>query len=228
MVLIGLILFVSGCATTYRVRTNSFVDKTDPSSQIRPGSTFTVLTNPSAPNPIFEDEMKRKIEASLADQGYKIGPEDQADYLLTFQYDISAHSETDSYPDYRTGPAIAQRVFVSGGNRSYTVISPGLSYTTYSVRTRTVYTAKLFVKVLDGHAQSGQKEKTVWVGESMNESTNPDLRDSIDYLLVGTFRVFGKDTGKSREVVIDEKDPAVQRFSRVGTPPVYSSPKASS
>lgn len=217
---IAAVCLAAGCATTYRVRTNGYLDHGAVS--IPAGTTFAVLTNPSAPNPIFDEDVRMKIERRLAAQGYKIVPSEEAAYFLIYQYDISSRTETETYPDFRTGPAVAQRVYVSGSNKTYTIVSPSFTYATYSSRTRTVHVSRLFLKVLTGDGVRDQKEKAIWVGETVNESGMADLRESIDYLLAASFKYFGQDTGRSREVLLKPEDVA-----QPAAAPVSKAPKTS-
>ena len=105
-----------------------------------------------------------------------------------------------------TRPDTVHKVYVSGSNTYYNVISPGYTDVTYISETYTVYTARLFMKVLDANSLKSRNEKTVWVGDTINESQNPDLRESIDYLLIATFNFFGKDTGRNQEIELFSND----------------------
>ncbi len=207
--LVSAAAFLASCATNYNVLTNAYLDKTVSNLQIPAGASFIVLSNQSSPNPIFDNEVKMKIENLLSKKGYKLASEGSADYFITFNYDISGRSETETRPDFVQHHDIVRRVFVSGSNTYYDVVSPGYTSVTYASETYTVYTARLFVKVLDPNSLKNHNEKVVWVGDTINESQNPDLRESIDYLLVATFKFFGKDTGKNQEVMLSSNDKEV-------------------
>ncbi len=201
---------LSGCATNYYVLTNTYLDKTNYTTQMAKGSSFAVLTNQNAPNPIFDNEIRLKIEHLLSSNGYRVESGDKSDYFITFNYGISGRAKTEMWPNYVRGHDVVQRVYVSGSNTYYTVVSPGYEYVTYVPETYTVYTAKIFLKALEAdNLRKNKKEKVVWVGDTMNESANPNLRESIDYLLVATFKYFGKDTGKNQEVVLSPNDKEV-------------------
>ena len=206
-------LLLNGCATSYYVQTNAYLDRSFQNSQLPAGAAFTVLSNQNAPNPIFDNEVKTKIETLLLSKGYRLASEGQSQYFITFNYDVSGKTKTETRPDFVTRPELTHRVYVSGSNTYYDLISPGYSYVTYISETFTVYNARVFVKVLDAASlKKNDQERVAWVGDTINESQNPDLRESIDYLLVATFKFFGQDTGKNKEVVLSQDDKEVARL----------------
>lgn len=215
-----LALFISGCAANYAVVTNTYLDRTAPNPGIPAGASFAVLTNKNAPNPLFDNEVKSKIQNLLLGRGYRLVPEDQAQFFATYTYDISGKTAATTRPDIVSGPGIVQHVYVNGSNQAYTIVSPSFSYVTYVTDYYNVYTARLFFKVLDAKAmrESGA-QKVVWVGDTINESTNPDLRESIDYLLVATFKFFGTDTGRNREISLSADDKEVSNLRASILPP---------
>lgn len=211
-VLAAALLVLNGCATRYSVLTNAYLDR---SSSIPRGAKFAVLPNQNPPNVLFDAEVKRKTEKMIAQQGFDIVPPDQAAYFLSYTYDIAGAPKTMSWPQINNGPEVVRRIYVTGANRYYTVVTPGYSYITHVTETSTVYTARLLLKVFEAPAfRENGTEKTVWVGDAMNESENPDLRESADYLIVGIFRYFGQDTVKGRSVVLDASDKNVSLISR--------------
>lgn len=201
---------IPGCATTYQITTNAYLDKSTSNFSIPSNASLAVLPNFNVPNAIFDNEVKSKIENLLTKKGYRIVPFDQSDYAVKFSYDIIGKQKTIARSQYVTGPPIIEKVYVSGTNSYVTTVSRGYDYLTYVPETYTVYLARLFIKVLDsGNLKSFKEDKVVWVGDTANESMDPDLRLSIDYLLVGTLKFFGQDTGKNQEVTLPQDDAEV-------------------
>lgn len=201
---------LAGCATTYEVTTNAYLDKSLANLQIPTNASLAVLPNSNVPNTIFDNEVKTKIEALLVKKGYRVVPFDQSNYAVKFSYDITGKQKTTTRSQVVTGPPIIQKVYVSSTQSYVTTVMQGYDYLTYVPETYTVYLARLFIKVLDAkNLKEFKEDKVIWVGDTMNESMDPDLRRSIDYLLVGTFKFFGQDTGKNQEINLPQDDPEV-------------------
>jgi hypothetical protein len=203
-----ILLALTGCAANYRVVTNTYLDQS--TGLWPPNASFAVVTNPSVPNPIFDREVKAKIEKLLRAKGYKVTSLAEADYQILFSYDISGRTETVSRHEYVTGPPIIQRFQVTGSNTYQTAVTAGYSYLTVVPETYTVYSSRFFIRVLDAKAlQETKEEKVLWVGDTINESDTSDLRLLIDYLLVATFQYFGQNTGRNVEVTVPKNSPEV-------------------
>ena len=65
--MVAFVVLLSGCAT-YHIRTTGFLNKESSYAQLSEGSSFAVLVNQNAENPIFDKEVKSKIENKLAAQ----------------------------------------------------------------------------------------------------------------------------------------------------------------
>jgi hypothetical protein len=207
LLLAAIALLVSGCALN--VRTTGFLDPAAGADAPPPGASFAVLENAEAPNPIFDREVRGKIEILLARHGYKVAAQDRADYLLTFSYDMSAGLRIGTMTSY--GPPQTKIVAVSDGRggRTFRAITVPGAVTTTPTMTET-FTRRLTLKTVDaGSLRAGRPERVVWIGDTLSTETSSDLRYDIDYLLAAAFAWFGRDTGKQATVPIHGDNPDV-------------------
>lgn len=206
------IIFLAGCATAYHVKVNGYLDS--PAAQtISSGVSFAVLLDKNAKNPIFEKEIKAKIENLLMKKGYRIASSERADFLLDFVYAMSAgRTVTEVVPVYHSGDVSTVRIFSrSGKERVAYIDNPG--YTTYVPQKYTVYTASLNMGVFNAKAyRNSQERKEVWIGEASNTSENPDTRLAINYLLLGVFSHFAENTHATVVENIPQNDPRLKEL----------------
>jgi hypothetical protein len=205
-----LCLLLSGCATYYHVRVNGYLDTAKSQTPIPAAATFFVLENKNARNPIFESQIKSRIEKLLQQKGYRLNPKETADFYLSFIYVMgSGRTVTDVRPQYSPGETEAIRTYDSKGEvRTAIVTFPG--YTTYVPYQYTVYTAVLTLEVIDGAlVRNSKEEEKIWIGESSTTVQNPDQREIVNYLLVAAFDHFGENTQKSIAAKLKENDPKV-------------------
>jgi hypothetical protein len=200
-------ILLSGCATTHAVVTNAYL-KTDASAKlpIAQSSTFTVQGNTDAPNPLFDEEVRKKIECILVQKGYRLASGTDSDFTVRYNYDVSARTETTSQSQWTTVPTV-QTYYVKGS--AYSSILQSQAYATYIPETHTIYLSRLFVKVYQTASSGPSAEQVVWVGDTFYENDDPDLRTVIDYLIVATFAYFNQNTGKNVTVALPEKSPDV-------------------
>lgn len=209
------LIFLSGCATYYPVRINDYLSTTQARSPFLPGATFFVMENRNDVNPILEAENKSKIERMLIGLGYGIASYDQADLFLDFSYSMSpGMNTTEIRPIYNPGGTETIQTYRSSGRTSTSIVTlPG--YTTYAPYRVTVYTSSLILNVLDaGELRNRNAKKIIWIGENSLTSENPDLRDTINYLLVAAFERFGQSTERSIITNISENDPRIKKLIR--------------
>ena len=76
--MVAFVVLLSGCAT-YHIRTTGFLNKESSYAQLSEGSSFAVLVNQNAENPIFDKEVKSKIEYLLEKNGYVVADANKAD-----------------------------------------------------------------------------------------------------------------------------------------------------
>lgn len=201
--LAALALAVTGCApSAYLVNVNGYTDLTAP-TWIPAGSSFFVIENREAKNPLLEKEIKEKANKLLEKYGYCLAPFQQADYYLFFSYGIGGEQTTTvAMPDY-----YPFGLGFGTGYRSYFFVSP---FVGYYPQTETIYDRWLLINVVDGKYYREKGEwRTLWVGEARSSGTSADLRTISNYLLLADFQQFGKNTGKAVPVEIDAQAPAV-------------------
>ncbi|HOU37195.1 MAG TPA: DUF4136 domain-containing protein [Candidatus Omnitrophota bacterium] len=202
---------MSGCASSYRVRVNGYLDTSLERAAISPQSSFCVIENRSASNPIFESQIRSKIEQLLARKGFAIKPCDSADFHMGFTYALGAgQAVTDVRREYtlgETGTVITHGP--DGEVHTSTVLMP--ARTTYVPYQYTEHTAMLTLEVTDAAGvRVGKEGKKVWIGESSMTVRDPDRRDIVNYLLAAVFDHFAENTPKSIIAVIPENAPRVE------------------
>ncbi len=188
-ILILSIIFLTGCAQSYVVGVNGFAEA---KSRIPPNASIYVAVEPNAANPIFENEIRAKIETLLKDRGYQVADRATSEYRLDFQLGIVPRQETYLEP--------VSPYFGFGYYHEYRGYVPHFE---------TVWAQWLRIKVYHG-------DTVVWVGEAVTTGNYPDERKTVDYLLVGAFEYFGQDTGGRKSLKIGAKDP---RITALGTYP---------
>jgi hypothetical protein len=197
MILFAISIFFAGCTSGYRVHVNGFAE----ADQIRQNSSVYVSVDPNSRNPIFDKEIKARIEKLLKWYEYVPAADlEQSDYRLTFEASMDSHHTSGFTPLYR--PYVG---FHGGYWRDY-----HFGYTTYVPYYDTYYDQRLGIKVYarDPNSTSAD-EKVIWVGEAMISTSGEDYRRTINYLLVGCFQYFGADTSRQRSLIVTEKDPRI-------------------
>ncbi len=191
-------LCIAGCTTGYRVHVNGFSER---GRQIRDNASVYVSEDPNAQNPIFDKEIKAKIEELLKWYDYvPASAIEQSDYRLAFQLGMDSHQSSGFAPLYHPYGG-----FYSGYSRGY-----HFGYTTYVPYYDTFYDQRLSMKVFARDPAAGSdEEKIVWVGEAMTSTSGDDIRRTIGYLLVGCFEYFGVDTTRQKSLVVTEDDPRI-------------------
>jgi hypothetical protein len=190
----------AGCTNGYRVYVNGYSEMKEPISQ---NAAFYVSEpDPNSRNPIFDSQIKSKIEVLLKLHGYSAVEDiNKADYLITFRIGAESHQHLDYEPFYHPYYFDYHGGYHSGYEFGYTTYIP--SYYTYYDRW---FTMKVLSAVKDDGSKNG---RVVWVGETRLSTGNDDLRKIIDYLLVGCFEYFGQDTSRQRSVIVTEDDPKI-------------------
>ena len=192
----------SGCAAR-EVLTDAYLSDSFGPAKIPGGASFAVLPNEKVPNPILDGRLRGDIEKLLKHAGYSVDSPDRAHYLVRYAYDMEGMAVS----NFRRLPPYSHAFHVHGTRYFDPHLAAGLGFGTYVEETSTRYIAKLRITVLIGkdYHEKGE-ENVIWVGQTYAESLNPDLREMLDDLLAATFRYFGQDTGKVREVTIHPGD----------------------
>lgn len=211
--LVVLAVFLSGCAAYYNVRVNGYLDKALIQPAIKPGASFYVLENKAPKNPFLEFEIKSKIEKALREKGYRLEPENKADFYLSYMYAISSGKHaSEIMPVYYPGDTGTIQTYDSGGKTTSSIVTfPG--YTAYVPHKMIVYTSSVSLKAIDANLfRNNKQEITVWIGEALSTCQNSDLRDMINFLLVACFEHFGENTFRGVVSHIYENDPRVKKY----------------
>jgi hypothetical protein len=65
------------------------------------------------------------------------------------------------------------------------------------------------MKLYTAKADITRDEGLVWLGEAMTGTEDPELREAINYLLVGCIEYLGKDTAEWVTMRIERDDPRI-------------------
>lgn len=200
-----------GCASGITVRTSGFLDQE--SQSFASGARIYVAVDPKSENPLLDAEIGRKIELLLKDRGYQVSPRSEAQLILRYVYGIDQGKVmTDMVPEFRPGDVTYEtgRYRTNGQEGTYSQYSTTAGYIAHVPVDKVVYLRNLTVKVFEVKDQD--EGHPVWIGESRSSGVSEDLRSMIDYLLIGTFRSFGKDTQRVKTTVISTNDSEVLRL----------------
>jgi hypothetical protein len=191
----------AGCTPTYTVHVNTFSQIQEPLSQTAP---IYVSTDPNSRNPILADIIAAKIRTLLEEHGYTAA-EKAADaaYVLTFRAGIDSTRVTDYMPVSQLFGGFYG--FHGGGFRGL-----GFDYTTYVPYIETVYAHWMDLRLLAQGPSAKNKTQPIWIGEAVVGRSDPEMRDSANYLLLGLFEYFGADTRRWLTLTIKENDPRIE------------------
>ena len=202
----------SGCATYYPVRFNGYVSKEEGLKPPVAGSSIYVKEEENPKNALFSAEVRSKISRILLAKGFQDGSADKADFLLEYSYGISPGIVSGVRPEIQPPEVGTVQSFTETGERRTAYITSP-SYTAYVPYRYTVYTSELTLQLLDARAMRGKnRREVVWLGETSTTGQNPDLRETINYLLVTSLDYIGKDTRKSVSRTLARDDPEVLRI----------------
>ena len=178
---ITVILILNACVPLfYDVKVNGF---TGGSPVIHNEKNIFVFKNEKAINPLIEDEIGEKIKVALKMKGYiPIEQWSDADYVLLFNYGIDQGNTYSSSYSY-------------GGTRLNTYTGQLEPTTNVGSSTETIYNRQLLLRLFE-IKEFSEESKPVWIGEVNSRGSSSDLREVIDYLIVGAFEHFGTNTGK--------------------------------
>jgi hypothetical protein len=202
LVLLSISICISGCTPVYTVHVNGFSKLDEP---VKEKVSIYVAVDPNSQNPIFDNEIKAKIEILLEEQGYApVTNVELSDYRLTFQAGLDSRKIAGYEPLYRP---------VIGFHDSYWG-DYHFGYTSYVPYVDTYYDHWLVLKVFIADPdESRQTEQVVWIGEAMVGTNVADLRHVVNYLLVAGFEYFGVDTKRQITLKITPDDPRIIRIT---------------
>jgi hypothetical protein len=191
-----------GCTTTYLVHVNGFSERGEP---IKENASIYVSLDPNSGNPIFDNEIKAKIEMLLKQHGYvPAANAEHSDYRLAFKVGLDSRRVTGYTPLYRPYFGFYDRYW---GDYHF-------GYYGYVPYVDTYYDQWLIIKVFAPEpGTASQTEKVIWIGEAMIGTDSADLRRIVDYLLIADFEYFGEDTKRQMVVKLSPDDPKIIRIS---------------
>jgi hypothetical protein len=189
---------------------NTYSDLAEPLSQAAP---IYIAADPNSANPILRRQIASKIRDLLEGTGYNPVKEVQAAaYVLTFEMGIDSQRIVDYTPIYDP----VGGYYYGGHGRSF---GWGLAHTTYVPYIDTLYTHWLKMRLYaatDTGRQAGANEASrpsddnlVWLGEASLGTGNPEVRETVNYLLAACIEYFGADTREWITVAIREDDPRI-------------------
>jgi hypothetical protein len=200
--LLTLPICAAGCTTTYMVHVNGFSEVNEP---IKENASIYVSVDPNSRNPIFDNEIKARIEMLLKQRGYvPVANDEHSNYRLTFKTGLDSHSVSGYMPLYRPYFGFYDRYW---GYYHF-------GYYGYVPYIDTYYDQWLVIKVFAPKPDvTPQTEQVIWIGEAAIATDDADLRQVVNYLLVAVFEYFGQDTGKRVVLRIAPDDPRVLEIS---------------
>jgi len=202
LILVTILICTAGCTSTFTVHVNGFSELDEPISD---KASIYVTVDPNSQNPIFDKEIKAKIEMLLKSHGYVPAPDvELADYRLAFHAGLDSHRVSGYTPLYRP--------YMGFHNRYWG--SYNLGYISYVPYFETFYNQWLVMKVFaTGRTAASKAGQVVWIGEAMTGTSDADLRRVVDYLLVAGFEYFGADTKRQMTLTIGPEDSRIIRIS---------------
>lgn len=194
-------LAASGCTSGYRVYVNGYAEQTE---AIERHATLYVAADPNSPNPIFEKQIKAGAETLLRDYGYTVAEaQGTADYRVTFQVGMKSETVMGYTPAYR--PHFGDR----GGYPDGLLFG----HSTYTPYMDTLYDQWLILRLFRAAPAGAETPNPVWVGEATMSTDRAELRETVNYLLIGCIEYLGVDTERKVAVTIKQDDP---RLAHVG------------
>ena len=196
----------AGCTPTYTVHVNTFSELKEPLSQTTP---IYVSVDPNSRNPILANVIAAKARALLEERGYT--PAEKAEgagYMLTFRAGIDSSRVLDYMPVSR--PFGGFYGFYGGGFRYF-----GYGYTSYVPYLETVYAHWLEMRLFPQGPNVKDRTRPVWIAEAVVGRSDAELRDSVNYLLIGLFEHFGADTQRWVSIRLKENDPRIEGLATV-------------
>lgn len=198
LILLSVLICATGCTSTYTVHVNGFSELDQP---IKENASIYVSVDPNSQNPIFDKEIKAKIEMLLKQHGYiPVSDVKLSDYRLAFKVGLDSHRESGYTPLYHP--------YVGFYDRYWGYYD--LGYYGYVPYIDTYYNQWLVMKVFAPSSETtGGTELVIWIGEAAVDTYAADLRRVVNYLLVADFEYFGQDTGTQMVLKIPPEDPRI-------------------
>ena len=204
LLLLSISILIGGCSSVYTVRVNGFSKYDEP---LEEKASIYVEVDPNSQNPIFDDEIKDKIEILLRQRGYKtVSDVEHSDCKLAFRIGLDSRKISGYTPLYRPYTSFYDRYW---GDYHF-------GYTSYVPYIDTYYDHWFVMKVFATvSSYASETEQVIWIGEAMVGTEVADLRRVINCLLIAGFEYFGKDTERQIILKIPPDDPRIIQISNL-------------
>jgi hypothetical protein len=143
-----------------------------------------------------------KIRTLLQERGYTAAEKvETARYVLTFRAGMDYARYLGYAPIYQPYGAF----YGFGGFHP----GFGFGYTTYVPYIETIYAHWIDVRLYPQGEAARDRTPPLWIGEAVVGMDQPELREAVDYLLVGLMPYFGQDTRRWVDVRLKANDPRI-------------------
>lgn len=190
------LLALPGCLRSIRITSNTYADVRTIPTGFPLWSSFSI-SSPRSGASLLAREIGWKIEQLLDAKGFQISDsDDEADFRLQFDYEMSESTRMVPVPCYIPGKTVTTHGAVYGkkilGYEEQVKTSDTLVFVDEE---RIFFTKKLNLQVYENRLNRRTlKKELVWQGSAVSCDENDDLREAIDYLLKAAFKSFGKNT----------------------------------
>lgn len=214
-ILILMVFLIQGCGVSYTVRVNGYLDPSRPVN-IEPGTPIHIVEDTKAKNPLLEKEVAGKLVNMLKIKGCEVADPGVARYYMLYGYGIGQERTiTSTMPVYTPGKTATVTKTGPSGTSYSTIQIPGS--TTYVPYAATVTDKWLYIRLVEGEDYRKEgKDNAVWIGEASITSEAGDIRELINYLIIGIYKYFGRNTGKTLSIDVEEDDPLIRRITDRG------------
>lgn len=226
MFFIGLLIILPGCAKrTIRVESTALADTTAIPRGFDVESTFVIV--PPEPNNLQTKEITKKISLLLENKGHQVNQSQEADYYLCFEYGNKNETKVLNVPKYIPGPTTTSIGAITNDYQTveqYNTLTQTSGTTVYVQEQHTFYNKFINWSVYDTKEALDKKPNdtmAIWHGTATNNDENPDMRWTLDYLLVELSKLFGKNTigYVSKDINYDYANVKQLRVAYLGSTP---------
>jgi len=202
--LLILITLLGGCTPVIRIQVNGFADP-EYTGRLAPPAGIAVVENARAENPLFEKEIKAKINKIIKGKGFLSADLTGADFFCSFNYGVGAGLTRIGSLAVPSPPITSSLVVSDQGGTAQTAAATIPGPATYVPYAWTDYDRWLNIVILDARSsREAKKDRVVWYGNILSSGSSRDLRRIINYLLVAAFAELGRDTKQG--IVYDLKE----------------------
>lgn len=217
LVLLGLLLSLAACGKMVTV--NAYLDPAR-SQGLFPGASFALLPQSREPNPLLEREVGDKLGVVLTNSMYRLAPPQTAEYLLTYSYGASTSQGTEMRAIREPGRKVNVVTTDRDGRKSTTVVEEeGRTHYVPQLVTSHAYSLRLVVYLNQAQGQI-RRELAVWSADISTSEREEgyagagDLRDALNYLIVGGVSVLGQASGQPVSFLVKDDDPRLALIRR--------------